>query len=166
MLVFIMLIAAHPAKAEEENTVLTQSGILYPMGYDPNTVGEVQGQVQALNRPENGPVSFQLMEGRERYIVLACPAWYWRDAGVELTEGATVIVRGSKSLGRDQKLYIVAQEIRIVASNQVLVLRKADGTPLWSAQAGKRTGYRGGFGSVFRGGGGQGGPGRGGRRHQ
>ena len=36
------LLSVHPALAEEKDFVLAESGILYPGGYDPNTVDEVQ----------------------------------------------------------------------------------------------------------------------------
>ncbi|MEN6474931.1 MAG: hypothetical protein ABFD81_13020 [Syntrophaceae bacterium] len=151
-----MLVPAIPGRAEEQDVVLKACGILYPKGYDPNTVGEVQGKVQGLTRPMNGPVSFQLVAGRERYIVLASPAWYWRSTAAEFTPGLEVVVRGSKSLGTDNNLYIIAQEIRIIATGKVLTFRTAAGVPLWSGQAG-RAGYRGGSGSMMRGGSGMGG---------
>ena len=164
MLMILLLLPASPVRAEEQDVVLKHCGILYPMGYDPNTVGEINGQVQGLARPVSGPVSFQLIAGRERYIVLASPAWYWQDVGKEIAEGTTVMVRGSKTLGTDNNLYIIAQEIRITQTGQVLALRTTAGVPLWSHQAGKRAGYRFGFGSFFRGGGGMGGGMRG--RHR
>jgi len=152
LLMLATILMTQPARAEKESTVLPQSGILYPGGFDPNTVGEIQGQVHGLIRPETGPVRFQVVSGRESYIVLASPSWYWLDEGSELAEGVEVIVHGSKSLGKDNKLYIIAQEIKIVTSGKIIVFRKEDGTPLWSSQAGKRQGYRSGFGSPMRGG--------------
>lgn len=164
LLMLLLCIPALSLQAEEQDTVLARCGIRYPMGYDPNTVGEVQGQVQALSRPTSGPVSFQLASERERYIVLASPAWYWRDVGREIAEGATVMVRGSKTLGKDNNLYIIAQEIRNMSTGKVLILRATNGVPLWSGQGGQRAGFRGGFGSQMRGGGGPGGGMRGGPR--
>jgi hypothetical protein len=148
-----LLAPALAGRAEEQATVLKHCGIRYPFGYDPNTVGEVQGKVQALRRPMNGPVSFELMADRERYVVLASPAWHWGTAAAELTQGSEVVVRGSKSLGTDNNLYIIAQEIRIIATGQVLTFRNQDGVPLWGGQGGMRAGYRGGSGSMMRGGG-------------
>lgn len=144
-----LLVPALPGRAEEQDTVLKHCGIRYPLGYDPNTVGDLQGKVQALHRPMNGPVSFRLVNGRERYIVLVSPAWHWGTAAAELTQGSGVVVRGSKSLGTDNNLYIIAQEIRIIATGKVLTLRNKDGAPLWGGQGG----MRGGSGSMMRGGG-------------
>jgi len=157
LLMTFLLVPALPGRAEEQDTVLKACGIRYSLGYDPNTVGEIQGKVQGLSRPLSGPVSFQLAAGRERYIVLASPVWHWRTAAAELGEGSEVVVRGSKSLGTDNNLYMIAQEIRIIATGKVLTFRTAAGAPLWSGQAGMRAGYRGGSGFMMRGGGGMGG---------
>lgn len=157
LLMAFLLVPVLPGRAEEQDAVLKACGIRYPMGYDLNTVGEIQGTVQGLTRPLSGPVSFQLAAGRERYIVLASPVWYWRTTAAELGDGSEVMVRGSKSLGTDNNLYMIAQEIRIIATGKVLTFRTADGAPLWSGQAGMRAGYRGGSGFMMRGGGGTGG---------
>ena len=42
-----------------------------------------------------------------------------------------MIVRGSKSYGKDGRLYIVAEEIRFPASSQAASFREPNGTPLW-----------------------------------
>ena len=136
--------------------VLEESGIRYPDGFDPNTVGEVRGRVFGFSRPARGPVSFRLESSRETYTVLASPAWFWKDIKADLPEGAVVRVRGSKSLGKDGNLYIVAQEMRIMASDRSLVFRGEDGFPLWKGPVSGATGIPGPSG-VFgpsRGGGG------------
>ncbi len=148
--------------------VLGGSGIRYPDGYDPNTVGEVRGRAFGFFRPERGPVGFRLQSSRETYTVLASPAWFWQDTKADFPEGAEVRVRGSKSLGRDGNLYIVAQEMRVTGSDRSLLFRSKDGFPLWrgaiSGPAGSGSaGPRGGFGGPMRGGGMEGGfPGMGG----
>lgn len=148
------------AQAQESDTVLEGSGIHYPRGFDPNTVGEVRGKVYGLSVPERGPVRFRLETGRETYTVLASPKWYWNDLNVELFDGAEIRVRGSKTLGQDSNLYIVAQQIRIGSSGRPMELRDVDGSPLWKGPKAGGMGAPGGFGSPMRGGGGMGnGPG-------
>jgi uncharacterized membrane protein YgcG len=153
--------------AEEGDVVLQNSGVHYPGGFDPNTVGEVQGKAYGLAQPKNGPVRFRLEAGNETYTVLASPGWYWKDLKPQLSDGSNVVVRGSKTLGNDMQLYIVAQKIRLQGSGQTLVLRDDAGKPLWKGQAGGATGTQGGFmgggGSMGGGFGGMGG-GMGGRR--
>jgi uncharacterized membrane protein YgcG len=148
--------------AQEKDIVLEASGIHYPGGYDPHTVGEVRGKVSRLTRPEKGPVRFLLVSDRETYTVLTSPDWYWNDSQIKNFEGQDVTVRGSKSLGKDGNLYIIAREIAIPASGKSIELRGADGTPLWkggrsgwgsSGGGGSVSGTRGGLGGGFGGGG-------------
>jgi len=155
-----------PALASDKDVVLEESGIHYPGGFDPNTVGEVRGRAYDLSRPESGPVRFLLVSSdREKYVVIASPAWYWNDQQVRFTDGMEVWVRGSKTMGKDAKLYLVAQDMRILSANQTYDFRDKEGMPLWRAGRSESWGGRGGFGSPSgsRGGsgGGFGGGGRG-----
>lgn len=136
------------AEAQDADTLLPESGIRYPGGFDPNTVGAVRGEAYGLLRPRSGPVRFRLESGRETYIVIASPAWYWDDLGVEIPDGTRLLVVGSKSLGRDGRLYIVAQEMDIAETGRSLAFRDDGGHPLW----------KGPFGAGPRGEGGMGGP--------
>ena len=155
-----------PVWAEEKDIILEESGIHYPRGFDLNTVGDVQGKATHFSRPEKGPVRFQLVTDRETYLVLTSPPWYWNEIQLKIVEGTEVIVRGSKSFGKDGNLYIVAQEIRIPFSGQHIIFRGKEGTPLWKSSdwsgrgspggAGPSSGGRGGVGA----GGGTGGHGR------
>ncbi|MDY6990446.1 MAG: hypothetical protein SWQ30_20585 [Thermodesulfobacteriota bacterium] len=153
-----------PWAAAQEETVLPESGIRYPGGFDSNTVGEVQGKVRELVVPERGPVSFKLTGERETYRVLSGPAWYWGDVSEEIADGTEVRVRGSKSLGKDGNLYMVAQEIDIVASGKSMVFRSEHGSPVWKGSRRRGAGKAGGFGSSM-GRGGSAGRGGGGMRH-
>jgi hypothetical protein len=151
-----------PAHAQEKDTTLEGSGIHYPGGFDPNTVGEVQGRAYGYAQPGSGPVRFRLDTGKETYTVLASPRWYWSDLGATISDGTEVWVRGSKSLGMDGNLYIVAQEVRLRPSGKLLVFRDENGYPLWKGPKMGPGGSQGGFSSPQRGmGGGAGGMGRG-----
>jgi hypothetical protein len=161
--VLFLFPAVGTALAAGNGTVLEGSGIRYPEGFDPNTVGEVRGTARGVERPEKGPIRFRLDSGKETYTVLASPSWYWDDLRTGIPEGAEVSVRGSKTLGRDMEMYIIAQEIRVLSSGQAWVFRDDKGLPLWKAQ-GNGMGVGGGAGSpMFRGGGGKGPGGMGGR---
>ena len=155
------------AHAEDGDVVLQGSGVRYPGGFDPNTVGEVQGKAYGITQPQNGPVRFRLESGNDTYTVLAFSGWYWKDLNAQLPDGSNVVVRGSKTLGSDMQLYVVAQKIRLLDSGRSLVLRDGAGKPLWKGQAGGASGTQGGFmggsGSMGGGFGGMGG-GMGGRR--
>jgi hypothetical protein len=153
---FVPLFAAQQAKAEEEEAVLLESGIHYPGGFDPNTVGKVEGKVSGYLEPKRGPVRFQVETGRETYTVLVCPPWYWKDLSAEITNGTQVRVQGSKSLGKDGKLYIIAQEIGIPAAGQSLAVRSENGHPLWKGPKRGTMGRHRGFGPSQKGIGGKG----------
>lgn len=161
---WVVCCAPVPSTAQEEEVVLPQSGIRYPGGFDPNTVGEVQGKVSDLVLPERGPVRFKLTGERETYVVLSGPAWYWRDVSEEMADGTQVRVRGSKSLGRDGNLYMVAQEIEIVDSGKSMRFRSEHGSPAWRGSRRRGVGTGGGFGSPMGGGSGAGRGGGGGMR--
>jgi len=154
-----------PGAAAQEETVLPESGIRYPGGFDPNTVGEVQGKVSGLVVPESGPVSFNLAGERETYRVLSGPAWYWGDVSEQIADGTEVRVRGSKSLGKDGNLYIVAQEIDIVGSGKSMLFRSEHGSPVWKGSRRRGSGSGGGFGSPMGRGSSGGRGGGGGMRH-
>jgi len=139
------LLSTHPALAEEKDLVLGESGIHYPGGYDRNTVDEVQGKAYGYSQPESGPGRFQLASGKESYTILTSPRWYWNDLGGKVSDGAEVRVRGSKTLGKDGNLYIIAQEMRVLPSGQSLVFRNEDGYPLWKDSGMGPAGTRGGM---------------------
>jgi len=161
--VLFLFPAGGTALAAGNGTVLEGSGILYPGGFDPNTVGEVRGTARGVERPERGPMRFRLDSGKETYTVLVSPSWYWEDLRMGIPEGAEVSVRGSKTLGRDMGMYIIAQEIRVISSSQAWVFRDEKGFPLWKGQGGGM-GVGGGSGSpMLRGGGGKGPGGMGGK---
>jgi len=139
------------AQAQEKEQVLPECGIHYPGGFDPNTVGQVEGEVCGYLQPKRGPIRFQVISGRKKYIVLVSPAWYWEALGAKVSEGTKIWVQGSKSLGKDGKLYIIAQEIRIFPSGQSMVFRSEDGFPLWKGSKRKTMDTRRGLGSSERG---------------
>ena len=137
-LVFLLALAVSPPGAraagaqEIRDQVLPGCGICYPGGYDINTVGEVHGVVVELQAPAEGPVRFVVAGERERWVVLVSPAWYWESARLRLAPGDSVAVLGSKTLGADGTLYLVAREIRPPVGAPVAVLRDRRGVPLWS----------------------------------
>jgi hypothetical protein len=136
LLAFALGIAAPAGAADEKDLVLPGCGICYPGGYEPNTVGEMTGAVSEIVVPDDGPVRFTVRDDEERWVVLASPAWFWKTTGVQLAAGDTVVVRGSKSLGADGRLYIVAQSISFQDKRPALLLRDARGVPLWRGVGG------------------------------
>ncbi len=124
--------AAVRAQEQEPEMNLPACDIRYPGGYDPNTVGVVEGRVASFDQPEWGPVSFRLEVGGDIYTVFAAPAWYWADRKLRLAPGDRVRVKGSKSMGADGNLYLVAREISLPGADGPVVLRDLLGKPAWS----------------------------------
>lgn len=162
LLALFLFLALGRAVADERDIVLPESGIHYPGGFDINTVGVIRGKASEIRIPESGPVRFRVASGREVYTVLASPSWYWKDLKGDMVDGTDVQVRGSKTLGKDGNLYLIAQEVRILHSNRNLVFRGEDGLPSWRGSGLPGSG-RGGFGSPMRGDGTGQGMGAGGR---
>jgi hypothetical protein len=162
LLALLFFLAPEAIAADERDVVLPESGILYPGGFDVNTVGAIRGKASEVTIPESGPVRFRVSAGRDVFTVLASPSWYWKDMKGNLVEGMEVQVRGSKTLGKDGNLYLIAQEVLILNSNKVLVFRGENGSPSWRGSGLPGEG-RGGFGSPMRGDGSGQGMGAGGR---
>lgn len=151
--------------AQNRDKFFEESGIRYPDGFDVNTVGEINGKVSGFSQPDQGPARFNLLTKKEAYTVITSPKWYWNDLDGKIRDGDEVTVTGSKTLGKDGNLYIIAQEIKIPSSGKLLVFRGKDGGPLWRGPGGGSGGGSRGFGGPASGkgglGGGIGGAGRG-----
>jgi hypothetical protein len=141
----LMLLDSSRAQQEEKEpeVVLPACGIRYPGGYDPNTVGIVEGRVASFSRPGQGPVSFRIESAGESFTVLAAPSWYWEEQKVTVRDGDRVRVKGSKTMGADGSLYVVAQEITLPGREKPLTLRDAGGKPLWRGCGPKGCGMHG-----------------------
>lgn len=136
-LLLVLGVGVSAGAQESKDQVLPGCGICYPGGYDPNTVGEVRGRAYDIVVPTEGPVSFAVTGDEERWVVLASPAWFWRMTSLRLAAGDAVAVRGSKSLGADGKLYIVAQTVqRLDGTSSAVLLRDSRGLPLWRGSHG------------------------------
>lgn len=151
--------------AQDRDKFFQDIGIRYPDGFDVNTVGEIHGKVSDFFQPDQGPARFNLLTKKETYTVITAPKWYWNDLDGKVRDGDEVTVTGSKTLGKDGNLYIIAQEIKILSTEKLLVFRGRDGGPLWRGPTGGSGGGSRGFGGPASGrggfGGGVGGAGRG-----
>ncbi len=139
--ILLCLVAAFHAGAVEQDgafNTFEESGIDFPGGFDLNTVGDLRGKVVGLYRPVgSGPIILNLETEWERYAVITCPPWYWDKLKVKVSSGEEARVIGSKSLGRDFNLYIVAQEIQLIGQGKSIKFRNKAGAPLWAAHHGQ-----------------------------
>lgn len=139
----VSVTGAARAQESEPETILPACGIRYPGGYDPNTVGVVEGRVASADHPERGPVSFRLEVAGDTYTIFAAPAWYLADLKIKIGRGDRVRVKGSKTMGADGILYLVAQEITLPGAEQPVVLRDRLGKPAWAGCGSKGCGNHG-----------------------
>ena len=145
----------------QDDIVLPESGIHYPGGFDANTVGVVKGKVYSIPYQDKGPVLLRLDSEKEIYFIIASPLWYWKDLGANIPDGTEIKIRGSKSLGKDGKLYIVAQEMEILSTGKIYTFRGDAGYPLWKGGSSATRGGAGGLGGRNKFGGQAGGMGKG-----
>lgn len=140
----LMLQAGLPVNAVAEDVTLPESGISYPGGFDSNTVGEIKGAAFGFSIREKGPVSFKLIFAKETYTVLVSPFSAWNaEIRETLQEGAEVHVLGSKTLGVDGRLYMIAQQIAFPQTGKRISFRTEKGSPLWERSIGKKAGESG-----------------------
>jgi len=148
-LFLFLALVSQAAAAEQQERDFKQSGIRFPGGFDLNTVGDLRGKIVSLSRPTgSGPVILTIETVWERYMVLTCPPWYWDEQKIKFLTGEEVRVTGSKSLGKDSNLYIVAQEIYFVAHGKIIALRDKAGTPLWGLHRNKTNSKNGNRGRI------------------
>lgn len=145
---FLCLLAVSPpavvhAQDKEPEMMLPRCGIMYPSGYDPNTVGVVEGRVTVFENPEQGPVSLLLDVAGETYTVLAAPSWYLEERKLVVKIGDLVRVKGSKTMGADGNLYLVVQEITPAGAKETIILRDQRGRPVWAGCGPRGCGRRG-----------------------
>ncbi len=116
---------------QEREQVLPGSGIRYPLGYDTETEGVLEGRVLRVETPGRGPVILRLESSGRPVTVLTAPGWYWERTEGKPAAGDLVRVTGSKTLGADGELYVVAREIIRVGAGCGCALRDEQGRPLW-----------------------------------
>jgi hypothetical protein len=116
---------------QEREEVLPGSGIRYPMGYDADTEGVVEGRVLRVEVPGRGPVVVRLESSGRPVTVLTAPGWFWDQGDWKPAAGDLVRVFGSKSVGADGELYVVAREIHPAADGCGCAVRDEQGRPLW-----------------------------------
>ena len=135
-LCFVLLF---PAMAAAQEGAFEQSGIHFPGGFDLNTVGDFSGKATGLSRPaSNGPVILNIETAWEKYAVVTCPPWYWDELKIKVSVGEEIRVIGSKSLGRDGHLYVIAQEIHFRRTGKNNHTEKQNRISLWSGPHGGR----------------------------
>jgi hypothetical protein len=100
-------------------------------GYDENTEIRVMGKVTSLVQRARGPVIIVLQTANRDYKVITGPPWYLAQEGFDLKLGDELKIRGSKFIGRDGNVYIVARRIKDTSTGKVLKLMDEACMPYW-----------------------------------
>jgi len=99
-------------------------------GYDENTEIRVKGEVTHVLPRKHGPVIVVLHTTSKTYLVITGPPWYLEQEGFTLKVGDSLRVTGSKFIGREGNVYIVARRIKD-PSGRVLLLKDSNLMPFW-----------------------------------
>ena len=124
---FLVFIFSYAHAQNEENE-----------GYDENTEIRIKGTVQQVLPRMRGPVVVILQTPNRDYKIITGPAWYLEQEGFELKAGDSLKVTGSKFIGRDGNLYVVARRIGNLTTGRVLKLRDSMFMPHWRGTHMKR----------------------------
>jgi hypothetical protein len=101
-------------------------------GFDRNTVIQVTGTAAQVNlRPQRGPATLQLQASGETYTVMLGPGWYAMELHLDIREGDTLAVEGSKLMDRQGHLHLVAARVTNRRTERVVELRDETGHPRW-----------------------------------
>jgi hypothetical protein len=100
-------------------------------GYDENTEIRIKGTILQVLPRMRGPVVVILQTANRNYKIITGPPWYLEQEGFELKAGDSLNVTGSKFIGRDGNLYVVARRLRNLSTGKVLLLRDSSFIPHW-----------------------------------
>jgi hypothetical protein len=100
-------------------------------GYDENTELTITGTVREVVKERRGPVIVRVSHGEKVYNVITAPPWYLAGNDIMFQPGLEIEVTGSKFLGRDGGLYLIARKLKEMKTNRSIMLRDDSLRPLW-----------------------------------
>jgi hypothetical protein len=101
-------------------------------GYDENTEIVIKGAVTEIDADgRRGPVVIRVASGSRIYNIATAPAWYLIKNDISFQIGENLEVMGSKYLSRDGIRYIIAKQIKNVATGNIINFRDPQCRPLW-----------------------------------
>ena len=101
-------------------------------GFDRNTVIQVTGKATHVNvRPQRGPATLRLETSGDTYTVMLGPGWYAMELHLDIQEGDSLAVEGSKLMDRQGNLHLVAARVTNRRTGSIIELRDETGQPRW-----------------------------------
>ena len=100
-------------------------------GYDENTEINVSGTILEITPHTRGPVIVRLSSKGRVYNIKTAPLWYLAKENITFVTGAQIEVMGSKYVGTDGNLYLMARQIKDPTTGQIIMMRDSACRPLW-----------------------------------
>jgi hypothetical protein len=101
-------------------------------GYDINTVTTVTGKVVSLPQAlDKSGVIFAIKSASDTIYLYVGSGTYWDKNGTAIRLNDEITVKGSKTVGKDGKTYLLARILSNRTTNSQVLLRNEKGDPGW-----------------------------------
>lgn len=120
-----------------------KSGLDLDRGYDVNTVATVTGKVitTPLLTEREGVIVEISSTSTEKIHLSVGPSAYWEKHGIPLRLNDDITVKGSKSQGKDGKIYLLVRKLENRTTGSQVEMRNGQGEAAWNG-ANIRSGMR------------------------
>jgi hypothetical protein len=130
VLIAMAFLQAAPAFAGDMSG---KSGLDLDRGYDVNTVATITGKVSTTPYSGDREMTIVDMNNSSEKVHLAVgPASYWETHGIKLGLNDDIIAKGSKSQGKDGKLYLLVRKLENRTTGSQIELRTEKGEAVWN----------------------------------
>lgn len=110
-----------------------KSGLDLDHGYDVNTVATITGKVSVTSYSGDRDMIFVDVSNSSEKVHLAVgPASYWEKHGIKLGLNDDIVAKGSKSQGKDGKLYLLVRKLENRTTGSLIELRTELGEAVWN----------------------------------
>ncbi len=99
--------------------------------YDIRTEITLRGKVKSMWITKNNIVLIGVKRGRHIYNVILGPQRFLKKRNIKIDLNDRVVIKGSKYVSREGKLYIIASVIKNFSKKQIYYLRDKNMRPYW-----------------------------------
>lgn len=110
-----------------------KSGLDLDRGYDVNTVATVTGKVIATPLiSEREGIIVEISSSTEKVHLSVGPSLYWEKHGIPLRLNDDITAKGSKSQGKDGKIYLLVRKLENRTTGSQVEMRNGQGEAVWN----------------------------------
>jgi hypothetical protein len=110
-----------------------KSGLDLDRGYDVNTVATVTGKVIATHLiSEREGIIVEISSSSEKVHLSVGPSSYWEKHGIPLRLNDDITAKGSKSQGKDGKIYLLVRKLENRTTGSQVEMRDGQGEAAWN----------------------------------